>query len=299
MKFIVETRIDIGSSTNSLALSRDGAQVAVTSFDQKLRAYDTATMKHLKTVHLGTAFPHAVCYSPDGRFVASGGKAITLFDTSTWKKGASLKGHKHEIQDATFSADGTHVYTVSGNGYTPADWSVRAWDAASGEQRWRYKGTQQIYAVAASHDGRLVAAGDVMGLVTIHDAATGDVKVSAHADTWTYEAHFTPDDRTVIYAGDFDGLRLVNAADGAIREVRTGHSARSFALTADASRAFIGSTAYGAPVPLCVVDLARGEVIAEGPALGRLPQGVALSPDGRRLYVLMNEPNELVVLSVT
>ncbi len=298
MKFTIETRIDIGSSTTALALSRDGAQVSVTSFDQKLRAYDTAGMKHLKTVHLGTSFPHAVCYSPDGRTVASGGKALTLFDTSTWKKRASLKGHSHEIQDATFSADGSRAFTASGNGYTPADWSVRAWDAATGAQLWRYKGPQQLYCVAASHDGRLVAAGDANGLVTIHDASNGDVKTTASAGAWTYEAHFTPDDREVIFVGDFDGLRAVNVANGAVREIATGCSARSIALTADAKRAFVGSTEYGNPVPLRVVDITRGEVVAEGPALGRLPQGVALSPDERRLYVLMNEPNELVVIAL-
>ncbi len=298
MKFAQVARIEFGSSTNALALSRDGALVAVTSFDQKVRTYSTATMSLVKTTHLGTAFPHALCFSPDGRFVASGAKAIALFDTATWKKGVTLKGHRHEIQDATFSADGTRVYTGSGNGYTPSDWTARAWDAATGAQLWKWKSQREVYAVAASPDGRTVAAGDNQGVVTLLDADTGLPRWSTSVGAWVYCLRFTPDGASVIASGDAHQLAVLSAADGALRTIPMKSAARAFALTRDGATAIVGGTQYGEAVPLAAYDVATGKTLAKGPKVGRLPQGVELSPDDNRLYVLVNDPHELLVFEL-
>ncbi len=296
MKFTVRTKIEIPSSTNALALSRDGTQVAVTSFDQKLRAFETGALTLVKTVHLGTAFPHAACYSPDGRYVASGGKALTLFDTKTWKKTVTLKGHRHEIQSATFSPDGARVYTGSGNGYTPSDWTARAWDASTGAPLWKWKAEREVFAVAASPDGRWVAAADNQGAVTLLDAETGLPKWTTKTPAWVYRACFTPKSDALVVAGDDSALHVLSVADGAARALPMPSGTRAFALTPDGGTAVVAGTAYGKPVEITAVDLATGAASAAGPALGRLPQGAALSPDGATLYVLVNEPHELVVL---
>lgn len=299
MKIQEVARVTLDESTNALALSPDGSLVAVTTFDQKMRVYDTATRTLRKALHLGTAFPHSANFSPDGRWVVSGAKSLTFFDTATWKKGVSIKGHRHEVQDATFSPDGSTFYTGSGNGYTPSDWSLRAWDAASGAERWRWKSVREVYAVAASPDGRFVAAGDPLGNITLLDAATGAVRWTSPAHGWIYALRFTPDGATLVGSGDAHGLTVLRVEDGAARTIPADAGGRDFALTADGARVIQGCTRYGSDVPLRVFDLAGAAVVAEGPALGRLPQGVALSPDGARLYVLMNDPHALVVLSVT
>lgn len=299
MRFAEVARVALGESTNALALSPDGTRVAATTFDQKMRVFDAASLTLLKALHLGTAFPHAACFSPDGRWVMSGAKSLTLFDTASWKKGVSIKGHRHEIQDATFSPDGAAIYTASGNNYTPADWSVRGWDAASGAERWRWKATTPVYAVGASPDGRWVAAGDSHGTLTLLDAATGAPHWSASTGSWLYALRFTPDGSSVVGTGDAPGVCVARVSDGALRTFAARGGARDFAFTADGARVILGATEYGNAVPLQVLDLASGATVAEGPALGRLPQGVALSPDGARLYVLMNDPHDLVVLSVS
>ena len=55
------------------------------------------------------------------------------------------------------------LYTVSGGHYTPADGSVRAWDAATAAELWRWKAPTSVFAVAASPDGASVAAADREG----------------------------------------------------------------------------------------------------------------------------------------
>lgn len=298
MTFKVETRIEIGASIYALALSSDGSQVTVTSFDQKLRAFDTAGMKALKTVHLGTSFPHVATYSPDGRWIAAGSKTLTLFDTTTWKKGVAIKGHKHEIHDATFSRDGARIYTASGDGYTPADWSVRAWDASTGAQLWRWKGPQQLRAVVASPDGRTIVAGDIRGRVTMHDATSGEqIGAAVTIPDWVDYARISPDGKHAIFGGNFDGLCAVRIADGATRVIAAGQARGAFAFTPDGARVLVGGTSDSNVSALRVFDLATGALTHEDLSLNLPMRAIEVSPDGRRVYVTRGDPDTLVVLS--
>lgn len=295
MRFHIRTRIPQPSSTNALSASLDGRFVATTCFDQKLRVYDARSLALLKTLHLGTSFPHGLCFSPDGSLVGSGGKAITLFDTTTWKKGVSLKGHRHEIQDAAFSPDGTRVYTGSGNHYTPADWSVRSWDPSSGAELWRWKGESSVFAVAVSPDGASVAAGDRDGRVMLLDAATGALRWQVKLESWVYCLRFTRSGDALVASGDSDSLSVLDPSTGAHRELPLNGMARAFAITRDGKTAVVGKTTYGESQSAVAIDLATGKTRWESEALGRLPQGVALSPNDDAIFVLMNDPHELVV----
>ncbi len=294
MKFTVHSKISIPSSVNGLALAPDGAQVAVTSFDKRLRAYETADMSLIKAVSLGTPFPHSVCYSPNGRTVASGGKSLTLFDTGSWAKGVSLKGHSHEIRASTFSPDGTRLYTASGNTVNPPDYTTRAWDAATGAVLWKWKGKYTLSAVAASPDGKVVAVADALGTVTLLDAATGLPRWSMELPEAIYCLRFTPDSASVLASGDLKQLVVFAVADGTSRTIMLDTEARWFALTSDGAAAIVGTN-----LGLTVVDVATGKVRARGPSVGRKPRALELSPDGARLYLLASSPDELVVFDLS
>lgn len=293
VNFTLHAKISIPASVNGLALAPDGSQVAVTSFDKKLRAYATADMSLIKAVSLGTPFPHSVCYSPDGRTVASGGKSLTLFDTGSWKKGTSLKGHSHEIRASTFSPDGTRVYTASGNTVKPADWTARAWDAATGVVLWKWKAQYTMSAVAASPDGKVVAVADSTGFVTLLDAATGLPRWTMELREPIHCLRFTPDSAKVLASGDLQQLVIFSVADGKSRTIRLDTEARGFALTSDGAAAIVGTN-----LGLTVVDVATGAVRARGPSVGRKPRALELSPDGARLYLLASNPDELVVFDL-
>ncbi len=295
MEFRLRTRIPQPATSYGLDLSRDGRLLAASNFDQKLRVYDARSLDLLKTLHLGTSFPHAVRFSPDGQRVGSGGKALTLFDTTTWKKGVSLKGHRHEIQGAVFAPDGARAFTGSGNNYTPADWSVRAWDPSTGAELWRWKNATAVQAVAVSPDGKLVAAGDTRGHVALLDASDGSLRWQVHAGAWIYCVRFTPSGDAVVASGDDTALAVVDVADGKSRKIPIGTGGRAFALTRDGRTAIVGRGSYGDPRNVAAVDLATGAIGWTGDPLGYLPRGVALSPDESVLYVLAVGPDELVV----
>lgn len=293
LQFTTQTKISIPASVHALAMTPDGSQVAVTSFDMKLRAYETAGMSLIKAVSLGTPFPHSACYSPDGGTVASGGKGLILFDTKSWKKGISLKGHKHEIRASTFSPDGKCIYTASGNPSNPPDHTARAWDAANGGVLWKWKGEYMMSAVAASPDGQVVAVADRFGNVTLLDAATGKPRWSTKLAEEISCLRFTPDGAKVLASGDLKELGVLSVADGKLRTIRLDTAARSFALTSDGAAAIVGTS-----LGLTVVDVATGAVRARGPSVGRGPKALELSPDGTRLYLLASNPDELLVFDL-
>lgn len=294
MNFTLHAKISVPSSINGLALAPDGGQVAVSSFDMKLRAYATTDMSLIKAVGLGTAFPHSVCYSPDGRTVASGGKSLRLFDTASWKAGVSLKGHRHEIHGSTFSPDGTRLYTASGNPSNPSDFTTRAWDATTGAVLWKWKAATMLSAVAASADGGLVAAADSFGRVALLDAPTGRELSTTELRGQINCLRFTPDSTRVLASGEPKELFVLSVTDGMSRAIRLDTDARSFAVTPDGKAAIVGTS-----LGLTVVDIATGAVLTRGPSVGRRPWALELSPDATRLYLLAHDPDELIVFALS
>lgn len=296
MKYELIKEVDQPQTCYALATSPNGKWVATTNFDQKLRIYDAESLALLKVLHLGTSFPNPLAFSPDSAWVAAGGKSITLFSTSDWKKGLIFKGHKHEIQDAVFSPDGTRLYTGSGNNYTPADWSVRAWDTSSATELWRAKEQATVHAVAVSPDGTRVAMGNARGHVAVFDAASGEALWRGAADGWVYGLAFSVSGSELLASGDGAALAVLDAASGATqRTLRMGGGARRFAQSKDGRTLVYGRIEHGGGGGLDVVDLATGSIAWTSGALGYMPRGLVISPDERRIYALMLDPNRLVV----
>ncbi len=128
-------------AANCLALYPDGKEAvsADANFVYGWNLYNPGTRTIFEKPASRPLFPgdtasyRAVAISPDGKHVltASADRRVTLY-RKTYKEVRSFAGGVC----AAFSPDGKSILTGGGD-------TVRLWDAASGEERGSYRGTQQ------------------------------------------------------------------------------------------------------------------------------------------------------------
>jgi WD40 repeat protein len=243
-----------------------------------------------------------LAFSPDGTRLAAG---RGVWDSATGRQIASLNSNAGTPprlgEGVAFSPDGKRVASVCLD-------QISIWDAQTGEEIVALnRGRFCIDALAFDPDGRLLASGDLRGVVKVWDAATG-------REVWTYTpAHappitlgmnpagvqqvaFSPDGKRLAAAlgssqdaADPGEVKIWDAADG--REVLTlkGHTQAvwSVAFSPDGARLATCSC-----VPMYGNKTGEGGEIKiwdalTGQELLTLRRerciGVAFSPDGRRL----------------
>ena len=115
-----------------------------------------------------SSFVYSVCFSPDGRYVASGS-----FDNTIRVRNSQngllalgpLEGHKSAVYSVCYSGDRTKI--ISGSG----DRMVRVWDSSNSNLLFTLEGhSVSVHSIACSHFKSLIISGDDEGTVRVWDA---------------------------------------------------------------------------------------------------------------------------------
>ncbi len=87
-----------------------------------------------------------------------------------------------------------------------------------------YDAAGPVHAVAYSHDGKLIASGDMAGRVTVRDAQTGAVRWEARHEPFVLAVAFSPDDSKIASGGSDRKIQILDAANGNVLSTLEGHT---------------------------------------------------------------------------
>jgi WD40 repeat protein len=202
-----------------VAYAPGGDRVGTTDVNNRVGVWDVGTAEDVWTVDVGT-WAHGVAFSPDGALLAVGvGNAVQLRDADTGALVRTLPNSSEVIHTA-FSPDGTRLAAGLGNR------TVRIWRTADWTTERTLSTSLRFPEVAFSPDGStLAAAGEfetftmIRGELRLWDVASGQhlrtMPMGNHISNARYPG-FSPDG-TLVFAGhEYDGVKIFNAATGAL-----------------------------------------------------------------------------------
>ena len=234
----------------------------------------------------------AVAFSPDSRYLASGGGGREMgsnwtegsdFSVRIWdvKKGELFKkldGHKNAVTSIAWYPDSARLITAS------SDNTAKVWDVAEGKELFTLYGhTDRVSAVTISDDGARILTGSWDKTCILYDGRTG--KAVKQLDPPHYgriwSVALSGDGKTAAVAGDHPFIRLWDLEKLSVKKELQAHSQAAVALAFSPKGDRLVSGAWDNTA--IVWDLEK--MLPARVLLGHSNrvEGVAFSPDGKRV----------------
>lgn len=267
---------------NAAALSPDGRRLASVhgqglETNCTLRIWDAANGAQLCRFDGVDTPMWIVCWSPDGRWLATGGQTgkIQLWDTSDWQPVRQLEGAAGYSRNLAWSPDNKRIATGDEHGV------LRIWEAASGQVLLNEPiHTKDIEALAWSPDGRLIATASWDNSAQVIDPSTGKSLFRFSDKSYVSCVAWSPDGRWLATGGLSNIVRLWDTTSGAQLRAFEGHSNSITALAWSPDGKQIASTDNGYTVRQWDVAMGKSLNILDN----RGSEGnVVWSPDGAQL----------------
>jgi WD40 repeat protein/class 3 adenylate cyclase len=214
------------ATPRGIAMSPDGAILAVTQGDGAVDLYDTETMQLRRSTRALRGPAMAAAFSPDGRLVAVAGEAgtVVLRDAGTLAASGELTGLTRAVQAVSFSPDGRLLAAAEVEGGAASQ--LRIWDVDRREPTASVT-TGPVASLAFNPGGDTLALAALDGGVQIRDSQAGALLRSLPVAGLARSVAYSPDGG-LLAVGQFDGfVRLYSTESWApVGRRLEGHSQR-------------------------------------------------------------------------
>lgn len=314
-----EPRVLAQARVKSLAFAPTSELLAAACLDGSLRLWDAGTGREVAKLeaHVTGEFAgaptfagaNAVAFSPDGKWLASGGgdPNAKLWDTDTWQLRNTLnQGQGRSVFSVAFSPDSLTL-GASCKSMNVLGPPARLWDVAAGIEKISLPGQHwAVPTVEFSSDGKRIATGQQFGTIALWDARTGREVATLASRTAAHHninsVAFSPDGKLLVTAGNEGTIKLWDVPGEQLRATLKGHSTEVRRVAFFPNGQTIASCARDGTVKFW--DVATAQERASFRAHSGAVNGLAISRDGTllatsgeddtvKLWHVSNEPAAL------
>jgi RNA polymerase sigma factor (sigma-70 family) len=252
---------------DTVTFSPDGSILAAPGKEGSVIYWDPATGKEIRRWQAASLRVNSICFSPDGRTLATGnvrGSRIRLWEAATGKPLPTVAEHNALIDTLSFSPDGKTLWSLA------PDKTLIRWDVAKAEGEALFGGPANgmFDRATVTRDGRLLATGGRLdGRVRLWDTHGHELAELGKHEGGFVSLAFSPDGKLLASSGKDKTLRLWDVATR--KEVRRfevpADNWNTLAFSADGRRlAVSGGGDFGnlGHSPPRVLDVATGKELA-------------------------------------